>query len=262
MAEAAPPLFDAHLHPQGLTDQDLESLRLFGVAAAVVAADHSAEPTAKGLLAHFEEVVRRQLPRLEKQGVRAYAALGVHPRAVPRRGLSEVLQALPGWFGGRVVALGEIGLHAGSEEEEEAFVEQLQLARRLKLRVMVHTPAQNKERLTRRTINLIRESGVAPGQVLIDHAGTKTVRLVVECGHWAGLTIHPDELSAERAVALVRKMGASRLVLDSDSGDRAGDLLGMARVASRLARGGLSDPVVAHVTWKNAAEFFGVEAPA
>ncbi len=47
-----PPLFDAHLHPEGLTDQDIESLRIFGVSAALVAAHHAAvSSTAREILA-------------------------------------------------------------------------------------------------------------------------------------------------------------------------------------------------------------------
>ncbi len=40
------PLFDAHLHPEALSDQDLESMRFFGVERALVVAHHFPEPTA------------------------------------------------------------------------------------------------------------------------------------------------------------------------------------------------------------------------
>lgn len=85
MPEQAPPIFDAQLHPEGLTDQDLESMRLFGVQAALVAAHHFPEASARALLAHFDDIVARQLPRLERAGIRAYAALGVHPRCIDRK---------------------------------------------------------------------------------------------------------------------------------------------------------------------------------
>jgi predicted metal-dependent TIM-barrel fold hydrolase len=253
-------LFDAHLHPEGVPDQDLESLAFFGVRAALVAADPApVRASSKAILEHFEEIQEEQLPRLEKAGIRGYAALGVHPRAIPRRGLTEVLSALPGFFkGGKVVAIGEIGLHDGGAVEEEAFLEQLALARRLKLPVLVHTPMVEKERITRRALILLRESGIAPAQVLVDHASGRTVRLILECGHFAGLTIHPDELTAERAVALVRRLGSGRLVLDSDSGDGAGDLLGLARVASLLRRAELSEKLVSRVTHQNATDFYRV----
>lgn len=260
MAELLP-LFDAHLHPESLSDQDLESMRFFGVERALVVAHHFAEPTPKALRQHFDDLVGRQLPRLERLGIRAYAALGVHPRCIPRRGLSEVLYSLPDYFqGGRVVALGETGLHAGGEEEEEAFLEQLTLARRLKLRVVVHTPTRDKERHTRRILALLRTSGVLPSRVLVDHVTGRTVGAILGCGHWAGLTLHPEALKAERAVALVRKLGSERLVLNSDAGDGAGDILGLARLARLLAKANLSERVVRRVAYENAERFFQVNS--
>lgn len=250
-------LFDAHLHPEALSDQDLESMRFFGVERALVVAHHLPEPTPKALRKHFDDLMLRQLPRLERLGIRAWAALGVHPRCIPRRGLSEVLASLPDYFrGGRVVAVGETGLHSGGIEEEEAFLEQLALARQLKLKVVVHTPVRDKERHTRRILTLLRESGVRPSRVLVDHANGRTVRNILGCGHWAGLTLHPEALKAERAVALVRRLGSERLVLNSDAGDGAGDILGLARVAHMLAKAKLSERVVKRVAFDNAARFY------
>ncbi|MCP3138936.1 TatD family hydrolase [Pyxidicoccus xibeiensis] len=252
-------IFDAHLHPEGLSDQDLESMRFFGVERALVVAHHFPEPTSKALLRHFDDLVERQLPRLERAGIRAWAALGVHPRCIPRRGLSEVLSALPDYFqGGRVVALGETGLHAGGEEEEEAFLEQLALARSLKLRVVVHTPTVDKERHTRRILTLLRQSGVLPSRVLVDHANARTVRTILEVGHWAGLTLHPEALKAERAVAVVRRLGSERLMLNSDAGDGAGDILGLARTANLLAKANLSERIVRRIAHENAGRFFQI----
>lgn len=254
-----PPLFDAQVHPGGLTDQDLESMRLFGVEAALVPAHHFPPATVRGLTEHFDEIVERQLPRLERAGIRAYAALGVHPRCVPRRGLPEVLAQLPSYFqGGKVVAVGAIGLHEADAEEEEAFLEQLSLARRLKLPVVVHTPTKDKERVTRRALTLLRESGIRPGRVLVDRASGRTVRPILACGHLAGLSLHPDDLSAERAAALVRKLGPERLVVSTHAGDGAGDILALARMARLLAKGKLSERVVARVCHANGMDLFRV----
>jgi predicted metal-dependent TIM-barrel fold hydrolase len=262
MEEPPLSLFDAHLHPEGITDQDLESLRIFGVTAAIVLAHYSpAQATARALLSYFDEIIRAQLPRLERAGIRGYAALGIDPRCIPHRGLSEVLSALPDYFqGGKVVAVGEVGLQRGGVVEEEALTEQLLLARKLKLPVLVHTPVTDKERITRRVLTILRTAGMPAAQVLVDHANERTARLILECHYTAGLTIHPDELSAENASALVRRMGSERLVLDSDLGDGAGDLLGLPRAANLMSKQKLSKRVVERVCFKNAAEFFRVSA--
>lgn len=252
-----PHLFDAHLHPEALSDHDLESMCLFGVTGALAVAHHAPrELKAKDVLAHFDDLLGRQLRRMERMGIRAWAALGVHPQALPRRGLPEILSALPGYFrGGKVVAVGEVGLHHGDEAEADALTEQLQLARQLKLPVVVHTPTREKEALTRRTLALVRQSGIAPQRVLVDHASARTLKPILECGHFAGLTVHPEELSAERAVALIRRIGTERVVLNSDSGDGAGDILGLARTARLLEKGALSRAVISRVTRENAHRF-------
>src|SRR6476619_1590132 len=96
-----PRLFDVHLHAEGLTDQDLESLHFFGVQRAIVPAHATfAEPTAQRLLEQFGNIIDKQLVRLAKAGIRAHAALGIHPRAIPRRGVPEILTALPSYFRG------------------------------------------------------------------------------------------------------------------------------------------------------------------
>ena len=260
MTGELPSLFDAHLHPEGLTDQDIESLQIFGVSAALVAAHHAPmDSTPRAILAHFDSILTIQLPRLELRGIRAYAAVGVDPRRVPRRGMPEVLAALPSYFSsGKVVALGEVGLQRGGEAEESAFIEQLGLARRLKLPVLVHTPVVDKERLTRRILNLLKKAGIAPQRVMVDHASGRTVRTILECGYFAGLTIHPDELSAERATAVVARFGSERLILDSDLGDGPGDIIGLPRTAHLMLKKKLSEGVIRKVAFKNAADFFRV----
>src|SRR5689334_21597192 len=57
-------MFDAHLHPAGLSDQDLETLRYFGVESALVLAGR-ATSTVEGVLQPFDELRNTQLPRLE-----------------------------------------------------------------------------------------------------------------------------------------------------------------------------------------------------
>jgi uncharacterized protein len=252
-------VFDAHLHPEGLSDRDLETLRLFGVERALALAHFTPlEAKAKAILAHFDDLAGRQLRRLERAGIHGYVALGIDPRAVPRRGLHQVLAALPGYFrGGRVVALGELGLQEGTVEEVEALLEQLGLAKELGLPVIVHTPHRHKERLTRRVLNLLREAEVPPERVLVDHASPKTVRTVLAFGYYAGLTVHPEELTAERAVELIRTLGPERLVLNSDCGDGPGDLLAVPRMARLLERAGLSARVRAAVLGVNASRLLG-----
>jgi predicted metal-dependent TIM-barrel fold hydrolase len=252
-------MFDAHLHPAGLTDQDLETLRYFGVESALVPAG-VATASVEGVLEHFDDLLGQQLPRLERAGIRAFAALGVHPLSLPRRGLGELLHRLPEYLSDRrAVALGAVGLRKLTPVELDALDEQLALARRLKLTVLITTPAEGRDAATKRTLSVLKSSGVSPDRVLVDGADAKTVRLIRETGHVAGLTLHPDCLSPESAVALVRKLGPERLVLDTAAGEGASDFLGLARAAHLLEKAELSKAVIRAVTSQNAARLYGLE---
>ncbi|MFN3680964.1 MAG: TatD family hydrolase [Nitrospira sp.] len=86
-----------------------------------------------------------------------YAAIGVHPH--------EVRHIADGWYDElrrlarhkKVVAYGEIGLdyhynHSPPKEQQERFREQIQLARELKLPIIVHTREAQED-----TISILRE---------------------------------------------------------------------------------------------------------
>lgn len=254
------PLFDPRLHPGALDERDLETLQQFGLRRAVVVADASAHPaTPAAILKHFDRLLGHELPRLARAGVQAWAAVGVHPAALPRRGLGEVLEALPGYLrSGKVVALGLLGLARGDEAEVEALLEQLTLADEHRLAALVGAPGLEKERLTKKLLATLRDARVVPDRVLVDGAVGRTVRVIRELGFHAGLTLHPDHLTVERAVALVRALGPERLVLDSAGGDGASDILSLARAASRLAAAGLTRGVVERVVNRNAARLLGL----
>ena len=139
--------------------------------------------------------------------------------------------------------------------EERVLALQLELARELRLPVVVAIPWRGRERATRRTLAALRESEVEPARVLVAGADARTVRTIRACGHLAALSLHGDGL--ERAVALVRAQGPEGLVLGTDAGLAGGDLLALARAADRLARAGLSEAVIRRVCGGNALAFLG-----
>jgi predicted metal-dependent TIM-barrel fold hydrolase len=251
-------LFDACLHPWGLNDQDLETLTLFGVKAAV-AVSWATAASPKGIRAHFDDLLDVQLPRLKRAGIRGYAALGVHPSGLPRRGLSEVLAALPGYCrAGKVVAIGALGLRDGNASEEEALLEQLDLAKRLKLRALVVVPKVSSDSVLRKTLRLLKHSGLPERRALVMGVDAKGLNAVRERGHHAGLLLHPDYLSVEAAVALLRRNGSEGVLLGSGSGRTASDFLALARAQSVMERQQVSAHFAAHVLADNAAAFFRV----
>ena len=245
-------MFDARLYPAGLSDADLQTLRYFAISHALAVALPPPPPvTPASIAAQHDDLLKVQLPRLQKEGLQAWAAVGVSARALPRRGLTEVLTALPALLRHpRAKVIGPLELWRGGEAEEEAFLEQLKLARQLRLPVWV---VASSDATTRRALQLLKGARVEPKSVLFDGATVSTVKLIRACGYTASLCIHPDGVTAEEAVSVVKKLGAEGLALSTGAGLGATDLLGLARAAHLLEKAGLSRAVVARVTLENAA---------
>lgn len=256
-----PPLFDAQIQAGALSAADCEDLAFFGVEGAVlVAGDDLPTQGAQEVLAFFDRLGREAAPRLKRAGIAPFVALGVHPARLPERGLAEVLAKLPSLFNGaRVVAIGTIGLEDGGAVEEQAFLRQLEVAQEVGRPVLVHTPEREKLKLTRRILALLKESGVPATRVMVGQVNAATLRLVRECGHTACLSVHPARLSPEEAVVLVRKHGSTDLVLASNAGSGAGDLLALPRTAMLLQKGRLGEEIVGRVCRENALAFFGID---
>lgn len=255
-------MFDPLLHARGLSARDLADLKFFGVEGALVAADDaSAASSAPTAIRRGWEGVVLAARKLRRGGLAGYAALGVHPGRIPVRGLEALLAELPELLGRpEVVAVGAVGLRAGGELEERVLGRQLELARELRLPVVVATPWRGRERVTRRVLAVLREAELDPARVLVTGADPQTVRPIRACGHHAGLSLSGDGL--DRAVRLVAALGPEGLVLGTDAGLAGGDLLALARAADRLSRAGLSDAVVRRVCGGNALSFLGVDAAA
>jgi hypothetical protein len=257
-------LFDVHLRPAGLSRRDVADLRFFGVAGALCPVEQPPGPVpASRLRRSWEELSGGMLARLRRGGLGAFAALGVPPRAIPWRGLEALLAGLPELLSHPgVAAIGPVGLEGAEEREETTFARQLELARELRLPVLVHTPEREKVARTRRTLALLRESGLDPRRVLVDHADARTVRIIRAVGYGAVLSLSAARPggAVEEAARLVRALGPEGIALASDAGEGLGDLLALPRAADRMARLGLSDAVIRRVCGRNALEALGLTA--
>lgn len=260
--------FDALLRAGILGARDVEDLRFFGVTGALVPSDDAVVPATPAAIRRGWDGLVATVRRLRREGLAAFAALGIHPRRIPLRGLEALLAELPDALGRpEVVALGAVGLAEGGEHEERVLERQLELARELRLPVVVDTPWRAKERATKRVLAVLRAAELEPGKVLVAGANERTVRAIRACGYLAGLPLsaagtrgRPDGIEA--AVAIVRALGPEGLVLASDAGVGGGDLLALPRAADRLVRAGLSEAVVRRVCGGNAVAFLGVDPEA
>jgi len=247
---------DLHLHADGISAQDLSTLAYFGLKAAVTCARDAGAGSAAELLKHWDELVQIQTQRLKMAGIRPLVALALHPARIPWHGVDDLLHRLPHYFDDpKVVALGELGLQEGTDREEDVFARQLTIAARLRKPAIVHTPGREKLQRTKQILALIKASPLQPANVLIDHVSEETFSLVRGLGCWTGLTLQPGLFDAETAAAVISRHGAERIVLTSDIGEGATDLLALPKAAEALQRAGLSDELCRRVLWENPLDF-------
>ena len=122
----------------------------------------------------------------------------------------------------------------------------------------MHTPGPGKLAVTRRLLAVVRESHLPPERVLVDHVTEETFLLVRGCGHFAGLTLQPGLLEPADAAQLLSRNGAEGVVLTSDIGEGASDLLALPRAAEALRKAGLSEALARRALYEGPLSFLGV----
>ena len=254
-------IFDPHIHMTSRTTDDYEAMAAAGVKAVVEPAFWLGQPrTSVGsFVDYFDSLVGWERFRAAQFGIRHHCTIALNPKeANDDRLRREVLEILPRYLAkDGVVAVGEIGFDAMTAAEEEAFGAQLALALEHELPVLVHTPHRDKVAGTRRSLELVAESGVQPERVLIDHNNELTVEMVAESGCWMGFTIYPyTKMDEDRMVRILEEYGLERMIVNSAADWGKSDPLKVAKTARAMLDAGFSDDDVDRVVWRNPVAFF------
>jgi predicted metal-dependent TIM-barrel fold hydrolase len=156
-----------------------------------------------------------------------------------------------------VVAVGEVGFDDMTPAEDNYFARQVELAREFDLPVLVHTPHRDKKRGTLRSLSLIRELRFPEERTLIDHNNEETLPFVLETGCWAGHSIYPNtKMDEARMVALVKKYGTQRIIINSAADWGVSDPLKVPKTAALMREQGVTEADIETVVWKNPIAFF------
>lgn len=105
---------------------------------------------------------------------------------------------------------------------------------------------------------MVKESGIEPGRVVLDHLNEVTVASVLETGCWMGFSIYPDtKMSPDRMVVILREYGLDRMLVNSAADWGKSDPLLTVRTAEAMAAAGFTADEIDKVLWRNPAEFYG-----
>ncbi|GIF10170.1 TatD family hydrolase [Actinoplanes teichomyceticus] len=254
-------IFDPHIHMTSRTTDDYERMAAAGVQAVVEPAFWVGQPrTNAGSFAdYFDSLVGWEPFRAAQFGIRHHATIALNPKEANDPHCREALSLVPRYLDkDSVVAVGEIGYDAMTPEEDEVFAVQLRLAVEYALPALVHTPHRDKARGVSRTLDVVRESGIEPGLVVVDHLNEVTVGAVHDSGCWMGFSIYPDtKMSPSRMVEILRGHGLHRMLVNSAADWGRSDPLLTRRTGEAMLAAGFTDDDVDQVLWRNPVEFYG-----
>ncbi|MFD6445034.1 TatD family hydrolase [Promicromonospora sp. NPDC060204] len=254
-------ILDPHIHMTSRTTDDYEALYAAGVRVVVEPAFWLGQPrTSVGSFTdYFDSLLGWERFRAAQFGVRHHATIALNPKEANDPRCREVLAEVPRYLlKDGVVAVGEVGYDSMTPEEDEVFAAQLQMAEDAGLPVLVHTPHRDKLAGTHRTLDVVRESGLAPERVLVDHLNETNVALVRDAGAWAGFSIYPDtKMDEHRMVALLQEYGTERMIVNSAADWGRSDPLKTVRTAEAMLAAGFSEDDVDQVLWRNPVAFYG-----
>jgi predicted metal-dependent TIM-barrel fold hydrolase len=252
---------DPHIHMMSRTTDDYENMAAAGIVAVVEPAFWQGQPRtqAGSFIDYFSALVGWERFRASQFGIRHYCTMGLNPKEANNVQLAEEVMAILPAFCAKesVVAVGEIGYDDINAAEERFFAEQIQLAKDLKLPVLIHTPHRDKKRGTERTLALVRETGIDEEMVLVDHLNEITLPLVLETGCWRGHSIYPHtKMSEERMVALLKQYGTDKIIVNSAADWGRSDPLKVPKTGDAMLAAGFTEADVETVLFSNPIAFY------
>ena len=256
-------IFEPHIHMYSRNTRDYAEMATAGIRSLVEPGGFWLGHTRKHpetCLEYFDHLLEFEHTRAAKAGIQYHCTFALNPKEGHNPSIREaVMEALPRYLEHPLCcALGEVGYDSIDDIEEQLVLEQLELAKRLKLPVLVHTPHVEKRKGTERLIANCKDVGCDPDLIEIDHCTEETIDLVVDAGYWAGFTIYPvTKLSPERAVAVFKQYGTDRMFVNSSADWGPSDPLSVPKLAVLMMQAGFDYDTVQRLVWDNPVRFFG-----
>jgi predicted metal-dependent TIM-barrel fold hydrolase len=253
-------IFDPHIHMTSRTTDDYEAMFAAGVRAVVEPAFWLGQPRSgvESFVDYFDALLGWERFRASQFGIAHHCTIALNPKEANDPRCAPVLDLLPRYLAkDGVVAVGEVGFDSMTAEEEKAFARQLEMAGEHGLPALVHTPHRDKLAGTRRTLDLVEESGLASEMVVVDHLNEVTVDVVDDAGCWVGFSIYPDtKMDPDRMVAILQRRGLDKVLVNSAADWGRSDPLTTAATGRAMLAAGFSDDDVDKVLWRNPVEFY------
>lgn len=253
---------EPHGHMVSRTTDDYQAMVTAGCLAVCEPAFWAGfdRGSAAGFRDYFLQLTAYEPARAAKYLLPHFCWLCLNPKEAEDLGLARDVLALIPEFLDRpnVLGIGEIGLNRNTRNELAILEQHIDLAVRHYQLILVHTPhLEDKLKGTRLTLDVLRaHPGVKPERVIIDHVEEHTVKLVLDRGFWAGITLYPNsKASAPRAVDMLECGDAGRIWVNSACDWGVSDPLAVPKAALEMRRRGHDLDAVDRVFFGNPHRF-------
>ena len=251
-------MIDGHIHADTRPYEDFRLMAIAGIDAAITCAhDPLKMSTSAVVLDHFHRILNNDYKRAADNGLKLYAAIGLHPRSISSD-FEVVLNQLPYLLeDDKVIAIGEIGLENASENEKDIFTKQLELAQKLSMKVIMHTPRSNKREVTKVALSVL-DDHIDQSLVQLDHVDNSIIDLVADFKGLLGVTVQPQKMNPQDAVKLLDEYGTEKFILDSDMSSSPSDPLSVPKTVHEMKLAGFKNSDILRVSEGNVSKFYGL----
>ncbi|MCL4176937.1 MAG: TatD family hydrolase [Verrucomicrobia bacterium] len=253
---------EPHAHMVSRVTDDYRNMMAAGCAAVCEPAFWAGfdRSSANGFYDYFCQLTEHEPRRAAKFGLPHFSWLCINPKESEDVRLAEEVIALIPQFLDRpnVLGIGEIGLNKNSRNEVRVLEMHVDLAARHDQLILVHTPhLEDKLKGTRLTLDVLKnDPRIRPERVIIDHVEEHTIKLALDGGFWAGLTLYPDsKCSPARAVDMFEVYGPERLWMNSACDWGVSIPLNVPYTALEMSRRGHPPDAIDRFIYRNPAEF-------
>ncbi|MDB6058222.1 MAG: hydrolase, TatD family [Verrucomicrobiales bacterium] len=253
---------EPHGHMVSRTTDDYTAMAMAGCQAVCEPAFWAGfdRSSVDGFYDYFCQLTEHEPARAAKFGIPHYTWLCINPKESEDTKLAEeVINIIPKFLDKpTVLGIGEIGLNKNSRNELRIFEKHVDLAAKHDQLILIHTPhLEDKLKGTRLIVDALKsDKRIKPERVIIDHVEEHTIKLVLDSGFWAGMTLYPDsKCTSARAIDMIDIYGGERLWMNSACDWGVSVPLAVPRTALEMKKRGHSAEFIDKMIYQNPLKF-------
>ena len=254
---------DPHIHMVSRTTDDYETLARMGCVGMSEPAFWAGfdRGSVESFRDYFRQLTQFEQKRAGMYGLKHFTWMCINAKEAENVALSrEVIAMIPEFLEREnVLGIGEIGLNKNTKNEATVFLEHVDLAVQTGEQILIHTPhLEDKYQGTRMILDMLCDDRrIDRSRVLVDHVEEHTVRMVLDEGFWAGMTLYPvTKCTPERACDVIERYGPERLLVNSAGDWGPSKPTAVPDFILAMRRRGHPESLIRQVVYDNPVQFF------